>query len=154
MLLTEIFPRAAAEYPEKVAVICGGAQLSYGKVAERSGRLSAAFAEYGVRPGDRIALLHRNCHRVLETYFAAAHAGAVLVPLNYRLAAHDLAYILSDTESRILVADTRWRDMAEEAMRQSNQALRLIWSNVDGDETQVPDAYDSALAAAPAKPLG
>src|SRR5690349_15366337 len=125
MLLTEILPRAAAEYPEKIAIVCGAVRMTYRAVARRVGSLATAFSKYGLDTGDRVALLHRNCHRTLESYFAAAHAGAVLVPLNYRLTAGDLAYILDDTESRLLIADEQWAPLAEEAVRRSRGAARI-----------------------------
>ena len=153
MLLTEILPRAAAEYPEKTAVVCGPSRLTYRALAGRVGRLAAVFGTYKVGPGDRVALLHRNCHRALEAYFAAVHAGAVLVPLNYRLTPHDLAYILDDTESRLLIADTGWRELAEEAVARSGRPVQVIWSRVDGSEPAAPDDYEASLAAAADKPL-
>ncbi len=112
MQLSEILPRAAAVYPEKTAVICGPVRLTNREVAARVGRLASALAGLGVRRGDRVALLHHNCHRVLEAYFGAVHAGAVLVPLNYRLTASDLAYILDDTSSRVLLADDGHAELA------------------------------------------
>ncbi|HEY1372380.1 MAG TPA: long-chain-fatty-acid--CoA ligase [Candidatus Binatia bacterium] len=151
MLLTEILPRAAAEYPEKLAVCCGTVRMNYREVAESVSRLAGALADLGVKRGDRVALLHRNCHRVLETYFAAVHAGAVLVPLNYRLAAGDLAYILDDTECRILIADSGWRELAEDAARRSKSGVRVLWSHVDGEASA--DTYGTTIAGASAAPL-
>jgi fatty-acyl-CoA synthase len=150
MLLTEILPRAASEYPDKLAVVCDAKGFTYREIAGRVAGLAGAFADWGVRPGDRIALLHRNCHRVLEVYFAAVHAGAVLVPLNYRLTPRDLAYILTDTESRLLIADTEWAELAEEAVRQSNSAARVLWSHAPDSPA---DDYETRLAAAPQRPL-
>jgi len=72
MLLTELLPRAAAEYPEKLAVSCGSMRMSYRQVAESVSRLAAALADRRVKRGERVAILHRNCHRMLEAYFGAA----------------------------------------------------------------------------------
>jgi acyl-CoA synthetase (AMP-forming)/AMP-acid ligase II len=147
MLLTEILPRAAAEYPEKVAVVCGAVRMTYREVARRVGSLATSLSQHGVDTGDRVALLHRNCHRVLECYFAAAHAGAVLVPLNYRLTAGDLAYILDDTESRLLIADEQWAQLAEEAVRRSRRAVRILWSRLSGPDTSAANDYESCATA-------
>src|SRR5512143_58993 len=110
MLLTEILPRAVLSYPGKLAVACGGTRLTYAEIGARVGALTAALQSFGIQPGDRVGLLHKNCHRVLETYFAAVHAGAVLVPLNYRLTAKDLAFIVDDTRSGHIIADTEFAD--------------------------------------------
>jgi acyl-CoA synthetase (AMP-forming)/AMP-acid ligase II len=153
MLLSEILPRAVNEYPDKIATVCGTTRLTYHEVAGRVGRLMAVFAACGVRAGDRVALLHRNCHRVFETYYAAAHAGAVLVPLNYRLTAHDLAYILDDTDSRLLIADTAWAELVETAVKQAHHPIRIVWSRVDASDAIRSEDYEARLSSAPAKPL-
>lgn len=154
MLLSEILPRAAHEYPGKIATVCGATCLTYNEVAGRVGRLVAVFAACGVRAGDRVALLHRNCHRVFETYYAAVHAGAVLVPLNYRLTAHDLAYILDDTDSRLLIADTVWAELVEAAVKQAHHPIRIIWSRVDASSTDASEDYEARVSSAPEMPLG
>jgi fatty-acyl-CoA synthase len=148
MLLTEILPRAAAAYPEKIALVCGSTKLSYRELAGRVGRLVAALRASGVKPGERVALLHRNCHRALESYFAAVHAGAVLVPLNYRLTARDLAYIIDDTECRALIADTAWASLAADALGRARSRCEIIWSRpADDDAGEIADGYEAALAS-------
>jgi fatty-acyl-CoA synthase len=128
MRLTEILPRSVLLYPGKVAVVCGETRLTYAEVGARVGALTAALKSFGIKPGDRIGLLHKNCHRVLETYFAAVHAGAVLVPLNYRLTAKDLAFIIDDTQTRLILADTEFADLAGAAAEQSQTRCHIIWS--------------------------
>ena len=153
MLLTEILPRAAAEYPEKIAVACGAVRITYREVAARVASLAEALSNYGIDTGDRVALLHRNCHRTLETYFSVAHAGAVLVPLNYRLTAGDLAYILDDTECRLLIADGEWASLAEEAVRRSRAAPRILWSRLPGSEASPSDDYESCATTSGSRQL-
>src|SRR6185369_7337653 len=153
MLLSEILPRAAKEYPGKTAVVCGSTRLTYEEVAGRVGRLIGVFAECGLGAGDRVALLHRNCHRVFEAYYASAHAGPVLVPLNYRLTAHDLAYILDDTESRLLIADTAWTDLVEAAVKQANHPICIVWSRVEPFDPVKPGDYEALLSSAPQRSL-
>ncbi len=155
MVLTEILCRAAAAYPDRLAVICGGLRLNYSEVSRRVSRLSSALAALGVAPGDRVALLHRNCHRVLEAYFGALHAGGVLVPLNYRLTANDLAYIIDDTESRVLITDAAWGELAEEAAARARTKCALVWSVCDAREKagKAGVDYESLIEAAAPQPL-
>ncbi|MFQ5682941.1 MAG: long-chain-fatty-acid--CoA ligase [Candidatus Binatia bacterium] len=156
MYLTEILPRAAAAYPNKVAVVCGQIKLNYREVADRVGRLAYTLTGLGVGPGERIALLHSNCHRSLEAYFAAAHAGAVLVPLNCRLTARDLAYIIDDTESRVLFADATWGKLATEAATQAHTRCTLVWSPSGDENRRGPSSldYETSLLTAGSHPLG
>ena len=136
MLLTEILPRALSLWPNEPAVLCGSEILTYRDVADRVGRLAAVLASLGIEPGDRVAVLHRNCHRMLEVYFGAVHAGVVLVPLNHRLTATDLAYILDDTSARLLIADTGWSALALEAIAIAQTPCTPVWSRV-GEEADV-----------------
>jgi fatty-acyl-CoA synthase len=142
MLLTEILPRAVAEYPEKLGVVCGDVRLNYREVGSRVAHLSGALCRMGIKPGDRIGLLHKNCHRVLESYFAAVHAGAVLVPFNHRLIAKDLAFILDDTETRAMIADTDLSELTIGATKLAQTKPAIIWSRPHGSGGKVPGGHD------------
>jgi len=94
--------RAVLVAPERVAVRCGGVQLTYGQVWDRAGRLVGALQGFGVGAGDRVAVVGRNCHRYLELYQAVPGAGMLLVPLNQRHTAAELGYALEDSGARVL----------------------------------------------------
>lgn len=87
----------AKRQPDRSAVIYNGAHVSYGMLWERIGRIAADLRARGVRPGDRVALLMKNSTAFLEIAFAVSHVGAVLVPINYRLARDEVHYILQDS---------------------------------------------------------
>jgi acyl-CoA synthetase (AMP-forming)/AMP-acid ligase II len=142
MTLSEILPRAASLWPEQAAVTCGSHEFTYREVSDRVGRLAAALAKLGVTAGDRVAVLHRNCHRMLEAYFAAVHAGAILVPMNHRLTAADLAYILDDTSCRVMIADDGWCDLATEAITTTHTRCTPIWSAMGGQTERTVDGPD------------
>jgi len=93
---------SAEQFPNKTAVVCGDQRFSYAQFADRAARLAGALREAGVQPGDRVAFLSMNCHRLLEAYFGVLDAGAVLLPLNYRLAPQELSYILDDSGATML----------------------------------------------------
>jgi len=155
MLLTEILPRALSLWPAEPAVMCGSETFTYRDVADRVGRLAAVLASLGIEPGDRVAVLHRNCHRMLEVYFGAIHAGAILVPLNHRLTASDLAYILDDTSSRVVIADTGWSALALEAIATAQTPCTPVWSRV-GEKADVSGSgldYEVLLDDAGKQPL-
>ena len=93
---------AEQQFPSKTAVVCGDHRFSYSEFAERSARLAGGLRSSGVKPGDRVAFLSLNCHRLLEAYYGVLEAGAVLLPLNVRLAPHELAQIVNDAEVKVL----------------------------------------------------
>src|SRR5277367_5270348 len=88
---------AEEQYPDRTAVVCGNERFTYAQFADRASRLAGALRKMGVKPGDRVAFLSMNCHRLLEAYFGVLDAGAVLLPLNIRLAPQELAFILNDS---------------------------------------------------------
>ena len=103
MGLNELLPKAVRLYPEKEAVVCGNQRMTYGELAARVWRLAHGLLNLGIGQNDRVAVLNDNTHEYLEIYFAAAHLGIVLVPLNYRLSTRELSGILNDSESRVLI---------------------------------------------------
>jgi fatty-acyl-CoA synthase len=93
---------AEQQFPSKTAVVCGEQRFTYAEFAERASRLAGALRGTGVKPGDRVAFLSLNCHRLLEAYYGVVEAGAVLLPLNIRLAPSELAHILNDSGAKAL----------------------------------------------------
>ncbi len=111
-LVDELLDRAVREYPERVAVIDGATRLSYRELGARADRIGGALQELGVAPGDRVAILDRNSRSYLELYFALPRIGAVAVPMNYRLAPAELAYILGDSTAKVLLFSRDYADLA------------------------------------------
>jgi long-chain acyl-CoA synthetase len=94
--------RAVRTAPDAAAVRCGDTELTYAQTWERARRLVGALRELGMREGDRVAVVGRNCHRYLELYQAIPGAGMALVPLNQRHTTAELAYALEDSGARVL----------------------------------------------------
>ena len=106
--------RTALVFPERTAAVDGDLRLTWAQLRERARRLAVALQEAGVERGDRVAFLAPNVHELLEAHFGVPSAGAVLVALNTRLAAEEIAYILEHSGSRILVVDASLRHLVED----------------------------------------
>ena len=104
---------AEQQSARRTAVVCGKERFTYAHLADRVGRLAGALRRAGVRAGDRVAFLSTNCHRLLEAYYGVIEAGAVLLPLNIRLAPQELAYILNDAGARVLFLQSHFRELVE-----------------------------------------
>jgi long-chain acyl-CoA synthetase len=102
MLLHEVLDHAVKLFPNKTALIDGETTYTYAQTGERIHRLAAGLLGLGLKPGDHIAILANNSHRYFETYFVCSVAGMPLAPLNIRLAAHELEFILNDGEIKAL----------------------------------------------------
>src|SRR3989454_12774453 len=87
------------------AVVCGDTRYSWHDFDLRTDALARGLASLGVQGGDRVAVLMLNCHRYLELYYACARMGAIIVPLNIRLARPEIVFILNDSETKVLIVD-------------------------------------------------
>jgi len=109
----------AALTPDRVAIDFDGRLVSYRELAECAARRAAAFTASGLSAGDRVATLARNCPEQVEAFFACALSGLVLVPLNWRLTAAELAYQLADAEPALLLAEPPLHGLAAAACQQA-----------------------------------
>jgi acyl-CoA synthetase (AMP-forming)/AMP-acid ligase II len=101
----EFARRARKIYPDRVGVVDGDSRSTYAQLLDRCDRWSAVLQKLGIGPGDRVAYLSPNTHAQLESFYAVPQAGAVLVPLNYRLTADDFIYLINHSGSRMVCAD-------------------------------------------------
>jgi len=128
MPLNELLIKATKLYPNREAIVCGDIRMSYREFAGRVWRLCHTLRTLGLEKGDRLAILHENCHIFLETYFASAHLGLILTPLNFRLSTKELAMILEDSQSRILIAQSKFRHTVDELSHLVSGLERTIWT--------------------------
>jgi fatty-acyl-CoA synthase len=108
---------AEQQYPRRTAVVCNRERFTYAQFADRVGRLAGALRQAGIQPGDRVAFLSTNCHRLLEAYYGVLEAGAVLLPLNIRLASSELSYVLNDAGAAILFVEKQFLGLVESFRR-------------------------------------
>src|SRR3954462_5237095 len=111
--VADVIRRHAARRPEAIALRHGERELSYGELDERSNRLAQALLASGAGAGTRLAYLDRSSPEVVELLFAASKIGAVLVPLNWRLAPRELGVVLADAEAPLLIAGPGFREIAQ-----------------------------------------
>lgn len=137
MLLADTLRKACQFFPRKVAIICGNRRWTYEEFYQRLSRFSDYLKGAGIEKGDRVAILHPNCHCFLEVYYAIALRGAAAVPLNYRLSATELAVIMNDAGAKALVADPRFRQTVDQIRADLPTLGKIIWT---GDQTgALPD---------------
>ena len=145
--------RSASVYPNKPAVIYNDATYTYAEFDERVTRLASALRQAGVGKGggDRVAFMLPNIPPMLEGHYGPMRLGAILVAINIRLSAREIAYILNHSGAKALVFDSEFAD-----------TVRGMDGQIPGVETfvQVADAvpmaedvpsveYEEFLASAP-----
>ncbi|MCC6959098.1 MAG: long-chain-fatty-acid--CoA ligase [Dehalococcoidia bacterium] len=114
MLLHDVLSHSTKLYPNKIATIDGDTQYTYAQEGDRIHRLAAGLLGLGLKPGDNIAILANNSHRYFEVYFVCSLAGMPLAPLNIRLAASELEFILNDGEIKALFLGPEYAALYEQ----------------------------------------
>jgi fatty-acyl-CoA synthase len=118
--------RSARIWPDKVAVVYGARRLTYRELAAEAQRMARALRASGVGPGDRVAYLMPNLPEMLIAHYAVPLAGAVLVAVNTRLTAEEVAYILSHSGAKIVVADAALLSVAAAAAKDVEAVTELV----------------------------
>ena len=140
-LLHHAFEAAAARLPAKTALVAGARRVTYAELAQRVAALAALLQADGVEPGDRVVLLLESDIEYAVALHAVLVIGAVVVPLGVTTKADKLAFVIDDTEARVLLADER---------------LAAAWQGVEArcpSLRRVRSAAQFELAAPPARPV-
>ena len=106
--------RARDLYGQKEAIICGDLRFTYNQFAARCERLASALARSDIEPGDRVAYLSFNTHRLLEGYYGVVMSKAVVMPLNVRLTPVELINILNHSGAKMLLYENDFAPLAAE----------------------------------------
>ncbi|MBI4185334.1 MAG: acyl-CoA synthetase [Proteobacteria bacterium] len=118
--------RAADVFPAKTAVIHGETRLTWAEFAGRARRLASALARRGIGRGDTVSVLAPNVPAMLEAHYGVPMAGAVLNALNFRLDAASIAFILAHAESRLLIVDREFAEVARRALSQVERRPEVV----------------------------
>jgi fatty-acyl-CoA synthase len=118
--------RAAAIYPDKLAVIHGAARFTYRELYGRCLRLADALRRRDIGRGDTVAIIAPNVPALLEAHYGVPMAGAVLNALNYRLDARTIAFILGHGQAKLLIADREFAPTVKAALEELGGAMPLV----------------------------
>ncbi len=127
-------------------------RFTFADLNQRCNRIANALIEHGVKPGDRVATLLKNGIEFIESYFAIAKIGAVMVPVNWRLVANEISYIIADSGATTLISDADFD--ATVAKLNDSDSVKLhsyIRVNCPDKPTAVPEYavdYDSITRTA------
>ncbi|HEX2315820.1 MAG TPA: long-chain-fatty-acid--CoA ligase [Thermomonospora sp.] len=144
--LTDVLRERAQAVPDKVAYFYGDREITYRELDERVDRVAAALHAAGVGPGDRVAILDKNSLEYVEQLFGAARIGAVQVPVNYRLAPPEVAFIVNNARAKVFVVGPEFVPVLDAVAGDLEHTTHLVV--IDGDGTAEPRLdYASWIAA-------
>lgn len=159
--LGEQLRRTAARLPNKTALIDGATTLTFAQFDGLANRFANALTEAGVEPGERVALLSRNCWQFAVAAYGAARAGAILVPFNFVLTPGEIGPLIATATPTALIAQPALVETAETAIARSGVGVAtLIEITADLASPAAPGwlPFDELLATAsdaePAAALG
>lgn len=138
LLINDFLRRAAKLYADKTAIVDGPRRFTYQQYQERVNQMAHVLLQLGVGKGDRVCILSPNSHFFLESYYAVTQIGAIIVPLNYRLAASDHEYIINHAGVRVVLVDYDYTGLIDNI----RPALKTVehWI-VAQDEGEVGNAW-------------
>jgi acyl-CoA synthetase (AMP-forming)/AMP-acid ligase II len=151
-VLADLVEKQARLIPSRDAIVDPGrgVRLTYAQLCDRSRRLAGLLASLGLEPGDRVAMLLRNCHVSAELPFGIGRAGMILVNVNERLVEREIRYILADSGARAVVTEGRFLP-ALGSIRREVSGLEHILS-IDGDFEKALARADPGTPDAPVDP--
>lgn len=126
MSVGSVLRRAAANYPDKVALICGDRRIPYRELNRRVNRVANSLLSMGLHKGDRVAVLLHNCPEFIEIYFACAKSGAIFVPINNLLKQKEFVTIVAYLKPRFLIFDDDFVEMVQSSARELNVVQFLV----------------------------
>jgi fatty-acyl-CoA synthase len=114
MTTNDLFLRTCHRYPEKMALIDRSYRYSYRELNKESNKLANAFLNLGVKKGEKLAILAKDCKELVFMYLASSKIGATWVTQNYRCVARELEYMLNDCEASVLVFEAEYAQTVAE----------------------------------------
>lgn len=130
--------RRAQRSPDRIAVVDadGGSEWTYAQLADRMHGTATGLRDLGVRSGDRVLIVLDNCPEFIEYVFAVASVGAIAVPVNFRLSAGEIAYLISDAQPVVVVHNERFAGLTKDALDGAALSPRVV--DVDTAPAYVP----------------
>ncbi|MGF0540317.1 acyl-CoA synthetase [Agrobacterium sp. ES01] len=141
--------RSAQVYPGKTAVVYGKIKRNWLQTYDRVRRLASGLCARGIGKGDTVSIIAANIPEMFEAHFGVPMTGAVLNAINTRLDAETIGFILNHAETKLLIVDPEFVDVAERAVQISGRQIEIV----DIVDPTIPDArtlgtksYDTLLS--------
>jgi fatty-acyl-CoA synthase len=149
----ELLARTTRKTPDARALRFKDRDVTFAELDERVTRLANALAERGISHGDRVATLMLNGIEVVETYLACGRLGAICVPINFRLVADEVVYIVDDSGATAIVVDAVCAPVAAQVRERAPRlgACLVVGASPDAAGPDA-EAYEEVLRAASATP--
>ena len=137
-------------HKEFIYDVHAGRRFSFRESNARANQLCHALLGMGLQPGDRVAILAYNGHQFMESFFGPAKAGLVIMPLNWRLTADELSFILKDGGARALIFDQDFAEVADDLRARGADGSDVEqWIAIGADAPDFSQPYEQVLEGQP-----
>jgi acyl-CoA synthetase (AMP-forming)/AMP-acid ligase II len=144
--IADLFEHAADAVPQRLAMVCGDAEITYAELEARSNQLAHHLAAAGVGTGDHVGVYGRNSIELIEAFLASYKLRAIPVNVNYRYVEAELRYLFGEAELKALVFDRQYSDKVS-ALLPDFPAVAAALAIDDGSGAELPaGAADFASA--------
>jgi acyl-CoA synthetase (AMP-forming)/AMP-acid ligase II len=147
-VLGQMLIRKARMNPDKEAVILGDRRCTFQELNNRVNRLANGLKSLGIQQGDKVAVLFENCMEMIESIFAIAKLGCVVVPINYRLIPREMAYQIDNSDSMALLFDRQYDGHIASVHRELTKVRHWISTGETGEVTSL--SYEGIMKEYPA----
>ena len=124
--VADIVRRHGAARPDRVAIRFEGQTMTYADLDRRTNRIANALIAAGIRPQARVAVLTKNTAAFFELWFGAAKANAVLVPVNFRLAPPEIAFVANDAQAELLFVGADFYAAVEKVEHELKEVRAIV----------------------------
>jgi len=148
MNISELLARNARKFPKKRAIIEGSTVLSFSELDKLVNQLASSLKRHGIRKGDRVVLYMPNTQEFVISYFAVLRLEAIVVPVNARLTASEVQYIIKHCEAKAVIAH-QW---IFKELQSLVPTINLLWIKT-GDEQDRWLSFDRLITEGDPKPI-
>ncbi len=147
MTVDYLIKRSAKKFGKRLALVDGDLRFTYEALNDRVNRLANGLLGMGLKKGDRVGVLFRNCHQAMESTLALNKAGFVYVPLNARYAGQEHVYMLNDSEANTVIYSKEFSDTIDQIRHQIPGVKNYICAG----EAENAVSYEGLLDGSPGK---
>ncbi|MEW5785902.1 MAG: long-chain fatty acid--CoA ligase [Bacillota bacterium] len=141
--LYDYMKKTTTQYPDLVALVFFGNEITYREMQENIDRIAGALADMGVQKGDRVALMLPNCPQYVYTYYACMKLGAVVVQMNPLYTPKEVEFILNDSGAQIFfgvdAVFASFHAVRDQVPVERVIVARMLWTEVEGENLWFED---------------
>jgi long-chain acyl-CoA synthetase len=124
--VADITRHHAQARPDQVALYFEGEKVTYAALDRRANQVAQGLLAAGIGPGTRVAILAKNCPAFFELWFGATKVGAVMVPVNFRLAPPEIAFVVNDAAAALLLVGADFYPVVEKVADELKTVREII----------------------------